>query len=176
MLIAALKKLQLQAEMVSLERSCHDEALTGLIKSVTEHIICMHLYTNEGEYDGFTVFETEQVTEVIWGNREHKAIAAGVSQSTKQPSWKYGNKKFATVLSELSQSGHSICLHEYHDEDEFDIADIVEYSDGWIKARCYGTRKSLSMMDKLIRVDELSRIVLNSPYQNQIVDLHAKSL
>ena len=38
--------------------------------------------TEDGVFDGFTIFETTQIDEVYWGNREHLAITHLASKST----------------------------------------------------------------------------------------------
>ena len=56
MLITKLLRLKLQSELVSIERYCHDEELTGFICDANDEITSMTLYDNEGNYIGFTVF------------------------------------------------------------------------------------------------------------------------
>jgi hypothetical protein len=45
----------------------------------------MSLYDSTGGFDGFTIFETDQINEVCWGNREHKAIELLVNNSSSKP-------------------------------------------------------------------------------------------
>ena len=176
MLTTELKKLMLQSEIVSIERDCHDEELTGILCDTNYHITSMHLYTNEGEYDGFTVFETNQITEVFWGNREHKAIDYLVKKNGVKKNPKLTAKEFHEIMIELNAHFSSLCFHPVNCEDKFDIAVIKKHDEEWLKLRTYGVKKSLSRLNKLILKETISRIVVDSPYQNQIVELHAAKL
>jgi hypothetical protein len=176
MLATELKKLTLQSEIISIERDCHDEELTGILCDTNFHVTTMHLYTNEGEYDGFTVFETNQITEVFWGNREHKAIAHLVKKNAAVKAPKLVAKEFPDIMIELGTKYSSLCFHPVNFEDKFDIGVIKKHDKEWLKIRTFGVKKSLSRLYKLLLKESISRIVVDSPYQNQIVELHATKL
>jgi hypothetical protein len=176
MLVPELKKLKLQSELISIERDCHDEELTGIICDINENITSMHLYTDDGAYDGFTVFKTEQIIEVFWGNREHQAISHLISQAEFVTTPKFESKEFQDIIIELGTKFESICFHVEDNEEKYDIGKIVKYDDDWMKIHTYAITKSLSRMYKLILREPISRIVINSPYQNKIVGLHATGL
>lgn len=176
MLIPELKKIKLQSEVVSIERHCHDEELTGIISSVNDDVITMHLYTDDGIHDRFTIFETDQITELFWGNREHQAIKHLISKTEPVITPKIENKEFQKIILEMNEKLESICLYADGDEDNFQIAKIVAFDDEWFKMHTFGIKKTLSRMHKIILRDIISRIVINSPYQDKIVALHATSL
>ena len=176
MIISELKKLKLQGELVSIERNCHDEELTGLISLVNEEIIAMNIYTDDGDFEGFTVFETGQITEVFWGNREHKAISNLVSKSKIELPVELESEDFQGTISELSKKFGNLCIHEGGNEDKYEIAEIDSMDDEWLKIHTYGIKRSLSRMYKILLRDSVSRIVVNSPYQNKIVGLHTEDL
>jgi len=92
MLVQELKKLKLQKEMISLRRKCGDEDQTGTIEFVNDEITILCMFSDDGEFDGYAIFYTKQIYEVLWGNRKHKAI---VSLSKD-----YGDKKKLTVSGE----------------------------------------------------------------------------
>jgi hypothetical protein len=56
------------------------------------------------------------------------------------------------------------------------MAKIEEVSDDWLKLLTFGPKRSLSKMFKLIKLDAVSRVDVNSPYQNNIVKLHDSDL
>ncbi len=176
LLIPELKKLQLQSEVISLERNCHDEELTGIICRIDDNITTMHLYTDDVDYGGFTAFETDQITEIYWGNREHQAISHLISEGKAVKKPKLESKRFQDIIIELGTKNKSVCFHMGSCEGKFDIGQIVKYDHEWLKIYTFGIKKSLSRMYKLILRESVSRIVIDSPYQNKIVGLHASGL
>ena len=176
MLIKELKKLKLQSEVVSIERSCHAEELTGRLCDINEHIISMHLLTDEGNFDGFTVFPIDQVIEVYWGNREHQAITQLMLNTAFPTNIEINEIKFKNIILALNKTHDSICFHESNNEDSFDMGAIEDYDDTWIKLHTFSNKKTLSRMHKLILWDDISRVVVNSPYQNKIVTLHQSGI
>ncbi len=176
MLIPELKKIKLQSELISIERDCHDEELTGIICDIDDKITSMHLYSDDGDYGGFTVFETDQITNVVWGNREHQAISHLIAQNESVTTPKFESKVFQDIIIELGTKFESVCFYEENSEEKYDIGKIVKYDDDWLKIHTYATKKSLSRMYKLLLRETISRIVINLPYQNKIVDLHTTGL
>lgn len=176
MLSIELKKLKLKQELVSIERNCHDLELTGFIGDITDELVTMLLVDDEGVYSGFTVFNPDQIEEVYWGNREHKAIAALARQYKEIDIPKVKSTSFFASILEFNERFSSVCIHEFHEEESFLIAEIDSYDAEWIKLNTFGTRKSLSRMHKMIQKSAISRIVVDSPYQNGIVHLHEQSL
>ena len=127
----------------------------------------MHLYTDDGDYDGFTVFETGQITEVFWGNREHRAISHLVAKGEAAIAPTFKSNEFQDIIIELNTEFENLCFHESGCEDNFDIGYIENHDEKWLKIHTFSVKKSLSRMYKLILRDSISRIVINSPYQNK---------
>ncbi len=174
MLISELVKLKNSKELISIERDCHDEELTGYLVNITEQVVVMNLVDNDGLYEGLTVFETEQINEVFWGNREHKAINHLANKQTFPDLLSFNVTSFQETILELSKSSKSISIHCHYSEEKFDICEITKYDDNWFKIKTFGIKKTLSRMDKLFCRECISRVVVNSPYQNSIVELSAK--
>jgi hypothetical protein len=176
MIIAELKKLKLQEEMISIKRDSSDDDLTGIVEFVTDEVMALRLYTDEGLFDGFTLFEISQITEVLWGDREHKAIAL-LTQ-------KYGEKRRLTVTGqtlveiavELSKIKSSIYLYHSYNEDNLDLGKIISNDDEWLKLDTFGTIDTLSKSTKLIQVSSVVRVTVDSPYQDKLVELHQGGL
>lgn len=174
MLLSELQKLAEEGELVSIERDCHDEELTGLISDLSDSLVAMQLFANEGEYQGFAVFEFDQISEVFWGNREHKAIRHLVDARQIPKRIEFKSTDFVSVMAELNQNHTSLCLHLANDEDRYDIAHIESFDENWSKILTYSPMRSLSRTYKMIRTDLITRIVVDSPYQKSIVELHAR--
>jgi len=176
MIIPELKKLKLQEELVSIKRDCSDDNLTGFVEFVTDEVLALRLYTEDGLFDGFTVFEISQITEVIWGDREHKAMAL-LTQ-------KYGEKRRLTVTGqslieiavELSNIKSSIYLYQDYNEDNLDLCKILSSDEEWLKLETFGTIDTLSKSTKLIHTSSVCRVTIDSPYQDKIIELHQSKL
>ena len=176
MLKNELKVLKEKSEYVSIERSCHDEEISGVISQVGSDLVTMSLYTSDGIFDGFCVFEVAQIEEVFWGNREHQAISELIKSRGAKPSLNINSDSFDDAVLELSSKFETLCIYKHNDEDNFDIVSIIDNNDGWLKVSCYGPKKSLSVLQKLIPIASISRIVADSPYQKDILFLHRKGL
>lgn len=176
MIVAELKKLKLQEEMVSIRLESSDEELTGIVEFVNDEVIALRLYTDDGLFDGFTLFEISQISEVLWGDRLHKSIAL-LTQ-------KYGEKKRLTVTGqtlleiavELSNIKSSLYLYHNFNEDDLDLCKIISSDDEWLKLETFGTNDTLSKSTKLIQASSVLRITVDSPYQEKMVELHKSKL
>ncbi|MDG9669200.1 hypothetical protein ONV78_15770 [Hahella sp. CR1] len=172
MLIKELNALKENQELVSIERNCHDEELTGFIHTATEGVIIMSLFSNDGDYEGIAIFETEQISEVYWGNREHKAITSLIDASQEINFPVVEGKIFPDILIELNSAYESLCLYQSHSEGQFNVGKILDHDKDWLKLHAFAGKKTLSPLNKLIPMDDISRIVIDSPYQKKIVNLH----
>ncbi|MBF7074608.1 hypothetical protein ISG33_14475 [Glaciecola sp. MH2013] len=176
MLLKELKSLKLSKELVSIDRDCHDEEMTGFLLEVNENFMVMSLYTDDGLFDGVSMFETSQIDEVYWGNREHESIKALISDSAVKMLGKLKSTTFENAILEVGNENNSLCIYCHHNESKFEVAEIINQSDGWLKIHTFGAKRSLSRLYKLIQVDSISRVDFNSPYQNNIVKLHGSDL
>jgi hypothetical protein len=173
MLLTELTLLKNSNELISIERDCHDEELTGYLIIVSENIIGMNLIDNDGVFEGFTLFETAQINEVFWGNREHKAIDSLANKVPRPVAPQILSTEFQPAVLEIEKLFSSISIHSHHSEDKFDLGEIIKSDDEWVKICTFGTKKTLSRMNKLFLRECISRVVVNSPYQNKIVELSA---
>jgi hypothetical protein len=176
MIVAELKKLKLQEEMISIKLESSDDELTGIVEFVNDEVIALRLYTDDGLFDGFTLFEISQISEVLWGDRMHKSIAL-LTQ-------KYGEKKRLTVTGqtlleiavELSNIKSSLYLYHSFNEDNLDLCKIISSDEEWLKLDSFGTNDTLSKSTKLIQTSSILRVTVDSPYQDKMVELHKSKL
>ena len=176
MLIQEIKKLQLQRELVSIRRRCADEDQTGIFEFANEEIGILCLYSDEGKFEGYTFFFIEQIYELMWGNREHKSISSLIAKSDDKPKLLLESDSFEGLLKEAAAKYSNLCIYHSDEEDSFDIAKIEGISSGWVKLLAYGPKKTLSQLNKLIEFENIMRITVDSPYQNNIVNLHNEKL
>ena len=176
MLLKTLTQLQLQKKLISIDRDCHNEELTGHLVTFNTEFVLFKEITEDGRYDGFSLFETDQIEQLFWGNREHDAIAALIPEGEKVKTPKLTANTFEEAIIELNALYSSLCIFEHHDEDSFAVANITEYDHEWLSLKTYGPKRSLSAMEKLIKLENVSRVSVDSLYQNNIVALHDKGL
>lgn len=176
MLVEELNKHANNKELISVERDCHDEELTGYILEADDSFVLMTLVDCDGRFDGYTVFNTDQITEVFWGNREHQALSVLSNSVLSLTPPSFEASEFEDIVIEALQTFSSVCLYTHHNEDNFDIAQIEANDEEWLKIHTFGGKKTLSRMKKLMKIDAISRIDVDSPYQNGIVELHSKGL
>lgn len=176
MIIPELKKLKLQEEVVSLKRDSSEDDLTGIIEFVTNEVVALRLYTDDGVFDGFTIFEISQISEVMWGNRVHKAIALLIQKYGEKRRLSVTAETLIEIAAELSDIKTSICLYHSFGEDNFDICKIIGRDQDWLKLDTFGTKKTLSKLTKLIQTSSLLRLTVDSPYQDKIIELHQSAL
>lgn len=176
MLLNELRKLKKDQTFLSIERACGEDELTGYVLLVNKHFVVMSLYDSTGGFDGFTMFETDQIDEVLWGNREHKAIELLVNSSSSKPLPKFEAREFIEAILEINKLFSSLCIYSHHDEDQFSVAHVLDSNTKWLKLHCFGKKATLSCLTKLIRVDGVSRVDFDSPYQNGIVHLHESGI
>ncbi len=172
MFLSELKQLKLRSQPVRLQRDCHDDDLEGVLSVVTDDFIGMHLYTVDGAYDGFCLFKLEQVTEITWDKPAHRNLAILINNQPPVNTPKLKSKTFLAALQELNDSHDCLCLHNYDNEDFFDVAHILDADEYWFKLAAYGNTETAGPAQKMVRIDDISRVVVNSPYQNNVMALH----
>lgn len=172
MIIPELKQLQLKNEAVSVYRDCSNDELTGTVCKVNEHVTAMQLFHDDGTFEGMTIFETAQITDLVWGDRKHQATTKLISKLHPDALPKFESTEFRNIVLELGD--HYDCLSIYSDGNEsaFDIGTIEKYDETWIKIKSYGTRATLSPSYRIFLRSSIVRVVVNSPYQNAIYELH----
>jgi len=65
---------------------------------------------------------------------------------------------------------------ENRDENRFAVAKLIRHDEEWLKLECYGTKKTLSKLTKLVQFDSVSRVDFDTPYFRKIVKLHGTGL
>jgi len=176
MLLKELKKIILKKELITLRRSCADDDLTGTIIDANENIVIMCLWSDEGDFEGITVFEIDQIDEVLWGNREHQAITHLMEKAGSVPSFNLKSQDLESAIFELFSQYEYLCIYHESGEDSFDICSLVENDGVWLKILTYGPMRTLSRLNKLVKLEDFLRVTVDSPYQNGIVELHSTKL
>ncbi|WNO09145.1 hypothetical protein [Teredinibacter sp. KSP-S5-2] len=176
MLLNELRKFKLKKELITLRRDCGDDDITGEVIDVNENYVVFILWTDDGLYDGTTVFEIDQINEVLWGNREHESIKLLVEKFGKRPVFEFESIEFEKVVLEAFSKYKHLSIYHEHGEDSFDICSLDEVDEYWLKILTYGPMKTLSRLGKIIKSENILRFTIDSPYQNNIVSLHSHEL
>ena len=173
MLIQEIKHLINHQQLASLELSDSDMTeLTGFFLSATDNLVTMQKIGNDGGSEGFTLFEPELISELYWNNREHLCIQALAHQKSRVTPVLFKADHFQDAIIELSSRYHSIGLYSLDDSDNFEIAQVIDHDDEWLKLKCSGTLKTLSPMMKLMRRNHICRIEFGSSYLKDLAQLH----
>jgi len=168
-----LKKLASENKLVSIEREDVDDGqITGVIIDTNDDYLMMRLHDDDGSVEGFTIFPVEQISEIVWGNREHDCIEEFMKNKSIPETPDIKLNGLSDILQQLSKKYDAVCLMENGNESSFDVASIIEVDDDWVKADCYGTTKTLSRMNKLISTKTFSRIEFDTQYVSRVVELH----
>jgi len=176
MIIQELKKLKLQEEMISISRMYGNSDLTGVIEFVNDEIIILREYDADGSFGGFSLFETDQIIETYWGHRRQNSISFLAAKTHEKNKINLENHNFKEVFFELASKFSCIGIYCDQGEENYIIGEIVEFDNGWIKLDCFGDTRSLSRSLTLIRAEDILRAKVDSPYQNNLVELHGQSL
>ena len=173
MILDELKLLVSDKTLVTIEREdVSSDQITGVIVKFNEEFVLMCLHDDAGKFDGFSIFATSQISEILWGNREHECIAEFMKNETTQPDPEIDLSTMPDILVQLGKKYPAVSLMEDGDESSFDVAEIVKVDEKWVKLHCYGTLKTLSRLKKIVSVDTFSRIEFDSPYVKRILNLH----
>jgi hypothetical protein len=172
MIISELKKLKLQEELITIKRDCSEEHLTGYVEFVNEEVLALRLYTEEGLFDGNTIFEIHQISEIVWGDREHKAIASLIQKYGEKRRLSVTGESLVEIAVELSKVKTSLYLYHDFNEENLDLCKIISSDEEWLKLDVFGTSDTLCKSTKLIQSTSLIRITVDSPYQDKMVELH----
>ncbi len=175
MLYRELDKCHLEHTILSIEREdITGSELTGTVEFLNSEVVLMAQYTNEGGYDGLTFFPLEQITEIYWGNRFHESIAKLVRKNRRRADKlpPFYLESFPQGVIELGQIyGHLAIFSENFSETGFDIGQIMDSDHEWIKIQGVGNMSSLSTVSKLIKLENVTRVEVDTPYLNNLLFL-----
>ena len=173
MLLRELKTLKEKGCLVSVERSSFsDDDLTGKILDHSEGLVLMKLFYDSGEFDAYSLFPIDQISSLRWGNRALRSLDSLIEKNeTVSPSLTLSS--FEDALLQLKNDYDAICLMDSGDEVHFEVAQILEIDEPWIKAMCFGSKKTLSKQHSILRIDSFSRIEFGSKYIADTVKLHS---
>jgi len=173
MIIDEFKKLASTKELVSIELSDFDSSkITGFVLSVSPDLLLIQLINGDGTSDGYTVFEPSLISGVSWGDRELRCIKLLSDKRSNVLPIVLGAKTFQKSVLVLSKKYKAIGIYAYDDRKKFEIANVVDSDNVWLKLHCFGARKTLSRLTKLIRREDVCRIEFGSRYIADIVDLN----
>lgn len=172
MIIPELKQLQLKNEAVSVYRDCAGAWITGLICKVTENITAMHLFEDYGPYDELTIFETHQISDLTWGNREHQSITKQIAGTQMPKTPKINDSEFQAALLNFNEQYDSLCIYTDNDEENFHLGTIVKVDDTWMKLETLGNMKTLSKSYRIFLRESVTRFSVNGTYHTAIENLH----
>ena len=173
MLEQELEMLKSTAEVVFLYLCGDEEPLTGIIHTANNRVTAMILFNDNGEYEGWTVFETENVTQLVWGNREHRALSQLIDTSLQRVLPLKGKMSFTQNMVELGSRLECIALYiQGENGDSYEIVKVTGFDVRWLKIHTFGSKETLSKGWKLIPRDDVIRIEVDTPYMNRMLLLH----
>jgi len=149
---------------------------SGFVLRADNNLVMMRMYSDDGEYEGMTVFPTSQISKLFWGNRTHLAIIHLIEDEVLQDESKIESVGLGDVVEELCRKYDCAGLVENRDENRFAVAKLIRHDEEWLKLECYGTKKTLSKLTKLVQFDSVSRVDFDTPYFRKIVKLHGTGL
>ena len=174
MLVNELESLKSAGELVSLYLHGDEEPLLGIVHTINNRVTAMVLFSENGEYEGWTLFETANITGMLWGNREHRAIGRLIDTSYERVIPVKGKASFSHSLIELGARLECIGIFTCAEGEGggFDMGRIVDYDGHWLKVHIYGGKDTLSTGWKIMPREDVLRIEIDTPYMNKVVLLH----
>lgn len=177
MLIDELSNLSSTKELVTFELDDSDSTeLTGFILSVNLDLVLLYLVNEDGSGDGYTLFEHSLISEMYWGNREHNIIKKLSQDRANVLPIELKAQIMSEAIAELAQKYKAIGLFSYGDGDRFEAATVLAQDDTWLKLSCFGTKKTLSKLNKMIKIENIIRIEFGSPYISDLIRMHSTSV
>ncbi len=134
---------------------------------------CMFITPNS-VYTGITVFGSDQITEIRWGRRNENAKAHLIAKNTHKEIPSFSSNCFEDIIIEFGKKYGNLCF--YIDDDNFDIGSIESHDEEWIKIKTLGNHATLSRGYAVFAKDSIIRIEVDTPYQNNIEELHEADL
>ncbi|WP_281649241.1 hypothetical protein [Parendozoicomonas sp. Alg238-R29] len=174
MLVKELESLKAAGELITLHLEGDEEALTGIVHTVNNRVTAMILFSDNGDYEGWTLLDTSSVTDLFWGNREHRAIARLIDTSFERVLPMKSRMSFDHSVVELGCRLECIGMFTCADEgdEHFTMGRVLEYDGHWLKVQTLGAKDTLSLGWKMIPRENVVRIEVDSPYMNRLLMLH----
>jgi len=171
MLLSELKRIVEDQTLFTVVNTTGDET-TGYALKVSEELVMMAQYTEEGIFDGYSIFALDQIAEFYWGDRYHESVERLIDKKIKCVTPDITLDTLESAIVEANQSYEAMAFYETGDSQTFDVAEVLAIQDGWIKLYCFGNKKNLSRTYRVIDIDNYIKIEFDTPYINSVVALH----
>ena len=173
MLNETIQKLIIHKDLTTVTFNDADQTeITGYFIKETDNLILMQLVTNSGLSDGYTLFEPELVHELMWGNRGLSSIDRLFQQKSKIDPIYLGADAWHEVIVEISHMHGLIAFYSTEDSDCFDVGLVLMHDEEWLLLDALGSVETMSRFKKLVRSDNVCRIEFDTPYLNDLNELH----
>jgi len=153
-----------------------DETVFGKVLSVTAESVAIGRINDEGQYDGISFIRKTDITRVSSGGTERKALAKlaaatgadKIDFQIKLPS----KRPLRKLIDELTAKYKYLTFFtEELDRDILFIGKVLDHDNDFIQVSAYGTMSSLDKSELLLRLDDITRIDVDTIYSNKIVRL-----
>lgn len=166
-----LKELKLSQEFADIYR---DElgagTLRGRLADISDELIQVERYSDEGEYEGMSFIFPEDVTRARSKGRELDLVKSASRTSSRKPA--LTTLKARTLwdaIDEIQRVQGYVCLHiESADPDICVIGEVVEHDDGFVRMHEYGTLKTQDRREIVVEKDAITRVDCDGLYESVI--------
>lgn len=145
---------------------------TGYFIKETDNLILMQLVTDSGLNDGYSLFEPELVQDLVWGTRALSSIDRLYQQKSKLEPVYLGADAWHEVIVEISHMHGLIAFYSMEDSNSYDVGLVLIHDEEWLLLDALGTVETMSRYKKLVRSDNICRIEFDTPYLNDLNELH----
>ena len=176
MLNETIQKLIIHKDLTTVVFNDSDNSeVTGYFIKESDNLILMQLVTDSGVNDGYTLFEPELVQDLMWGTRALSSIDKLFRQKSKIEAIYLGADAWHEVIVEISHMHGLIAFYNMEDESCFDVGLVLMHDEEWLLLDALGSVETMSRYKKLIRSDNICRIEFDTPYLNDLNELHSET-
>lgn len=148
------------------------DAIFSRILSIGNQILAVAEYSDDGLFDGICFLYKSDLSRIRRGGNEQKAIKALIANhnSYDASDWMVPLNDFTMtdiITNYLLQETLTVYT-ETMCTDVIFLAKYIEHDETWLKLLSYGTYKGLDQSELIIRINDVTRIDINTKYSKTI--------
>lgn len=170
-MIKFLKEIQLSKELSDIYRDhLAADTLRGRVLDVSDELIQVEKYSDEGEYEGISFIRPSDVTRIRSKGRELELVGRMASKALRKrsaPQIKAQN--LWDAIDEIQRAQGYVVLHiEAIDPDICVIGEVVEHDDEFVRMNEYGTLKTQDRREIVVEKSAVMRVDYDGRYEVMI--------
>lgn len=169
-----LKEQKLSKKILDIFRDhLEAETIRGRILSISDALLQVEKFSDEGEYDGVSFIRMRDITRVRSGGREREFIERIALKSNRRPSIIVlpDQNLWEAAVAIQKEAGYVVLLVEDIDPEICFIGEITAHDEEFVLLKEFGTLKTQDRRELIVERHAITRVDFDGGYETTIASI-----